>query len=473
MINPQTFLFYLRRIFDSEKFITKTLFMKQKLTMFVATLILATGAFAQKKATKDFTSNKKGQLFGIHFSVSDFTTPETFKTSPNAISQSERKFPNIKDMSFGLGFSYWKGLTPKIDFAATLNTVFHDYSSLYAGTTGTNEVGVELEPTFNIRPIADNNRWAPFLTVGIGGGLYSNKIGAYAPVGGGVQFNMASTTYFFAKMQYHFAITTDVLKDNLFYSVGFAESFGAPKPVPVVIPVIPVVEAPKDRDGDGVLDADDKCPDTKGLASLQGCPDRDGDGIADGDDSCPDVKGTAKYKGCPIPDTDGDGINDENDKCVTVPGVARYQGCPVPDTDGDGVNDEEDKCPTEKGLRENNGCPKLEDFAFQANNVQFLTGSAILTKKAKLELDKGAAILNEHNTLKIAINGYADNTGKPATNLALSHKRAAAVKAYLESKGVPADRLTSEGYGSANPIADNKTAAGRAKNRRVEFKTNN
>jgi len=80
------------------------------------------------------------------------------------------------------------------------------------------------------------------------------------------------------------------------------------------------------------------------LASLKGCPDRDGDGIADIDDKCPDVKGLARYQGCPIPDTDKDGINDEEDKCPTVPGVARYQGCPIPDTDGDGVNDEEDKC---------------------------------------------------------------------------------------------------------------------------------
>lgn len=84
-----------------------------------------------------------------------------------------------------------------------------------------------------------------------------------------------------------------------------------------------------DRDNDGILDADDKCPDVAGLAALQGCPDRDGDGIADGDDKCPDVAGLAKYEGCPIPDTDGDGINDEMDKCPTEKGFARYQGCPI------------------------------------------------------------------------------------------------------------------------------------------------
>ena len=68
-------------------------------------------------------------------------------------------------------------------------------------------------------------------------------------------------------------------------------------PAPVV--ELPVVEAPKDRDGDGILDKDDDCPDVAGPASLKGCPDRDGDGIADKNDNCPDVAGTAKYQGCP------------------------------------------------------------------------------------------------------------------------------------------------------------------------------
>ena len=62
------------------------------------------------------------------------------------------------------------------------------------------------------------------------------------------------------------------------------------------------------------------------LASLQGCPDRDGDGITDAEDKCPDVPGLARYQGCPIPDTDKDGINDEVDKCPTVPGVSPLPG---------------------------------------------------------------------------------------------------------------------------------------------------
>jgi len=117
------------------------------------------------------------------------------------------------------------------------------------------------------------------------------------------------------------------------------------------------IAAPKDSDLDGVNDSDDKCPDVKGLAKLDGCPDTDGDGIADYQDKCPDAIGQARYQGCPTPDTDKDGINDDADKCPTVFGYARYQGCLIPDTDGDGVNEEEDKCPQEAGPASNKGCP--------------------------------------------------------------------------------------------------------------------
>jgi hypothetical protein len=118
-----------------------------------------------------------------------------------------------------------------------------------------------------------------------------------------------------------------------------------------------------DRDGDGVADEDDSCPDEPGLATLAGCPDRDGDGVADSDDACPEEVGTAEAGGCPLVgegDRDGDGVLDDSDACADEPGPQRTDGCP--DGDGDGVADADDACPSEPGVGEQSGCPAASDL---------------------------------------------------------------------------------------------------------------
>ena len=437
--------------------------MKQKLTMVFITLLLGAGVFAQ--------DNKKPDLIAIHFNAIDIYTPVTFKNSSTS-----RTFTKLKDMDFGFGVSYWKGLTKTIDFSTKLNVLFHDYSEKDRQEfTDKKEIGIELEPTLNIRPYKDDALIAPFLTVGVGGGYYSGKWGAYAPAGVGIQLNLQSTSYFLLQAQYRFALTKDVLKDNLFYSLGVAQRIGSGMPKVVPPPPPPVI---LDRDNDGVPDVDDKCPDTPGLASLQGCPDKDGDGIADGDDKCPDVAGIAKYQGCPIPDTDKDGVNDEEDKCPTVAGFARYQGCPIPDGDGDGVNDEEDKCPTRSGPASNQGCPEIakeviERVNMAAKNVFFATGSFKLLAKSFKSLNDVAAIMKSDESLMLDIDGHTDDVGSNESNQTLSENRAGSVRQYLISKGVAESRMKSTGYGEDKPVADNKTAAGRAKNRRTEMTVRN
>jgi OmpA-OmpF porin, OOP family len=443
--------------------------MKHKLSLLLALTLILSAAFAQK----NWLPAKKGSLLGIHFNLADFKGPTGIKDPVTG-----KVYGTVRDMNKGLSISYWKGLTSRIDLSVKANAMFRDYSSIYQGITGKTEVGLELEPALNVRPFTDATKLAPFLTAGIGGGLYNNKFGAYAPAGLGLQWNMNSITYLIVQAQYKFTLTDKVLGDNLFYSVGFAQNIGKEKVMPPPPPPVPVVEAPKDRDGDGVIDADDKCPDMAGLASLQGCPDKDGDGITDGDDKCPDVKGLAKYNGCPVPDTDKDGVNDEQDKCVTVPGVARYQGCPIPDTDKDGVNDEEDKCINEAGPASNFGCPEIkqdviEKINFAAKNIFFATGSSKLLPKSYKSLNEVAKIMAEDASLKLEIDGHTDNTGSADKNQTLSETRAGAVKAYLASKGVDESRMTATGHGSDQPVADNKTAAGKAKNRRVEMKATN
>jgi outer membrane protein OmpA-like peptidoglycan-associated protein len=224
-----------------------------------------------------------------------------------------------------------------------------------------------------------------------------------------------------------------------------------------------------DTDGDGFNDEVDKCPTVAGIEKYGGCPipDTDKDGINDEQDKCPTVAGLAKYNGCPIPDTDGDGINDEEDKCPSVAGLAKYNGCPIPDTDGDGINDEEDRCPDIAGVAEMMGCPAID---YQAHEVLFQSGKSALLPSGKKELDNLVNFLNKNPNVKITLEGHTDITGTDKINDPLSVKRAESAKAYLVSKGIDESRMGTTGYGSKQPIADNKTKDGKAKNRRIELK---
>jgi len=114
-----------------------------------------------------------------------------------------------------------------------------------------------------------------------------------------------------------------------------------------------------DRDWDGIADKDDNCPDEPGKVENKGCPwgDRDADSVLDNMDTCPDIAGAIENNGCPWKDTDGDGVTDNIDKCPEVAGDPANEGCPWPDTDGDGVLNNVDKCPDVAGPVDNNGCP--------------------------------------------------------------------------------------------------------------------
>ena len=228
-----------------------------------------------------------------------------------------------------------------------------------------------------------------------------------------------------------------------------------------------------DTDGDGIQDSEDACPTEFGTAALNGCPDRDGDGVADKDDACPDVAGLVALKGCP--DTDGDGIADKDDKCPTVAGPKENAGCPWPDTDKDGVLDKDDACPTVPGPASNKGCPEVSDEVVKklndyAKTILFDTGKFSFQKQTFPVLQAITAILKEYPTAKFSIEGHTDNVGKADFNQKLSDGRANAVKQYLIDNGIDPFRLTSKGFGMDNPIDTNKTAKGRANNRRVEVK---
>jgi outer membrane protein OmpA-like peptidoglycan-associated protein len=248
---------------------------------------------------------------------------------------------------------------------------------------------------------------------------------------------------------------------------------------------------PPDRDHDGIYDADDACPDVPGVRDpdpkKNGCPpDRDGDGILDAEDACPDVKGVRTNdpatNGCP-PDRDHDGVLDDEDACPDVAGIRtadpRTNGCPPRfDSDGDGIYDDEDACPYEKGARnadpKKNGCPKAvrvtETEILILEQVQFDFGKATIKKVSDDLLDEVAGVLLQHpEILVVEVQGHTDDRGSAQLNYRLSDARADAVRKALIKRSIEASRLQSKGYGKNKPIATNETDDGRQINRRVQF----
>ncbi len=228
---------------------------------------------------------------------------------------------------------------------------------------------------------------------------------------------------------------------------GLQYGFGEARPQPVYIrPAEPVTYTPADTDGDGVVDANDRCPNTPA-------------GWEVGTD------------GCPL-DADKDRVPNSIDECPNTPAGMQVgaNGCPL-DEDKDGVTDAQDKCPgTAANVAvDDKGCAKVITQAIKEEiKIVFDSGKSIIKPEFKGEVAKVADLAKQYPTSVISIEGHTDSSGKAANNLKLSQARADAVRGMLISEfGIAEDRVTAKGFGSSQPIADNKTVDGKAKNRRV------
>jgi len=204
--------------------------------------------------------------------------------------------------------------------------------------------------------------------------------------------------------------------------------------------------------------------------------DSDGDGVPDDIDECPgtpaEARGMVDAKGCPKY-SDADGVPDYLDKCPGTPAGVKVdaEGCPV-DSDGDGVADYLDKCPnTPKGVRvDTDGCPPDGDVVAIVTNINFDFDSAAIREDSRSKLARVINTLKENPGIRVRIEGHADSTGPADYNQGLSLRRAEAVRKYLVDRGISITRLSVDGKGEAEPLVSNDTRAGRAVNRRVEFK---
>ncbi len=401
-------------------------------------------------------------------------------------------------------------ITPRFDFV--LNSTYGNIGYTENKLKSFHGEQIQLNTHFNYNLVnSDKNRIIPYLLGGIGAAYYPKKydivpgLDFFAIFGGGIRVKI--TDRINLHLQEAFAYGDHDERDGevrynndgfLMHSVGLTFSFAGQKdedkdgvsdkndkcPNTQMGVKVDDKGCPLDRDGDGIADYLDACPDVKGTAMMKGCPDRDNDLVTDSLDKCPDVAGLVALKGCP--DRDADGIADADDKCPDVFGTKELNGCPaveLTDRDKDGIPDKDDRCPDTFGIALNFGCPAtpVDNEVAQVSsatpvaqeikqNIQFETGKDVLTVGSKNILNNVAKLMIAHSEYKLNIDGHTDNVGSPEKNMTLSQSRAEIVKNYLTTKSVDGSKLTTTGFGQTKPIADNKTAEGRAKNRRVEFR---
>ncbi|MCO4764382.1 MAG: OmpA family protein [Myxococcales bacterium] len=181
-------------------------------------------------------------------------------------------------------------------------------------------------------------------------------------------------------------------------------------------------------------------------------------------------------------DDDGDGLVRADDVCPDVPedkdGFEDGDGCPDPDNDGDNIPDDKDKCPnaaeTKNGFKDDDGCPELVPVDLARligaiRGIHFETSSDKLRKRSNRSLKRLLKVLKRYPIVRVGLSGHTDADGDRKYNVDLSRRRAAAVRAWLIERGIAAARIVAEGYGPDRPVAKNDTAAHKAENRRVEF----
>jgi OOP family OmpA-OmpF porin len=392
---------------------------------------------------------------------------------------------------FGIGYNLTKrfGLEGVYDYVSTDSKSPNKEPDVKASI-------LRLDALYHFMPDSD---FVPYVSAGIGAIDIDKSPGdsdtsALLNAGGGVKYFITEDVAARGEVRYLRDIEDDY--NNFMYTLGLVVQFGGKEKAPPM---------PKDSDGDGVPDDLDKCPDTPAGVAVDsdGCPlDSDGDGVPDHLDKCPNTPAGVEVdsdgcpadsdgdgvpdhldkcpntpsgvavdkKGCPL-DSDGDGVPDYRDKCPGTPAGAPVDasGCPL-DSDGDGIPDYMDKCPdTPAGIKvDSKGCPvPFKDKVSIELKVKFAFDSDVVESVFDEHIQKVANFLKAYPETMAEIVGHTDSVGPEQYNLKLSQRRADNVMKYLIAHGVDASRLTAKGYGESMPVADNSTAEGRRKNRRV------
>ncbi len=280
--------------------------------------------------------------------------------------------------------------------------------------------------------------------------------GTIGHIGIGYKYALAKhlSTFIEGKVERDFknSLNNFIITAGLLAPIGYYAAAAAPVAVATKKTETTVAPVVKDSDNDGVIDSEDSCPNTPAGVAVgpNGCAlDSDQDGVPDYQDKCPNTPQTVSEV-------------DENG-CAVKTAMVEETG--IIDSDGDGVEDSKDLCPdTPVGIVVNkDGCPMVIDL-----KINFDFNSAHVKKKYYPRIREVVEYLQAHPGYTAEIQGHTDSIGSAAYNKKLSERRAKAVYDIMVKMGIDPSRLSYVGYGEEMPIADNCTAEGRAKNRRVE-----
>jgi len=344
--------------------------------------------------------------------------------------------------AYGLRFQMndWNllGFVPELSFDRTTST---DYDP-NVGDTTINRYA--FNGLYDFKDFSETV--TPYLLLGVGyEDVSDEKLGydssAYGNYGAGLKWNVYEDIALRAEVKH--LLRTDDGGNELYYGIGLSIPFGekaSEQPMEESEEVAPVAAVILDGDKDGVLDNIDKCPTTPAGRNVNA-------------------------QGCEL-DGDKDGVVDGMDKCPTTPAgrTVNAEGCEL-DGDKDGVVDALDKCPNTKAGNtvDVNGCSESVVLA-----ITFENASAKIDVANSPQLKKYADFMKLNTEYDVTIIGHTDSRGSAAFNKTLSAQRAESVKDDLVSRGVEASRIQTLGRGEEESIADNATAEGRAKNRRIE-----
>ena len=361
-------------------------------------------------------------------------------------------------------YTQYKTFNPGISFGAhtyisrllnfSLNSAF--VPQVRYPTSETEFLGTSLIDVNTLIQIKSNGTlfqehafWAPYISFGFGLNSASNNLRLYVPGAFGMRFRFSKNFSLAMESMYKFGLGQGNYQ-HMAHTVGFV----------FALPSNRTVKDPKPTKNEKKLE------DRPAIAEL---PDTDNDGIPDRDDLCPDIKGKALYLGCP----------EEEKEDVSVSEVEIVEVQPEPQLKIDDMAEPaktEEVQPVEVEevpavVEQEISAEDQEYMDLAMDNIYFQKGSDELTADSYAILDKISSILRKYPTYNLQVMGHTDATGSGNDNLVLSIKRAYRVKYYLVyKKGIKLARISSDGYSSVAPIAENSSSDGRARNRRVEFR---